>query len=528
MTETKQQTAPTTASAKYAWPHPKSEKAKAIRARADVDFFYFVDRLLLGPSMGKGNKICRRADGVHKAMTDFVETTEKDFGTDPADVTLALAPRGYYKTTIMVVGYCLWRMARNPKIRILLVSESGIVAQERLVAIKTHCQQNTDMLTIYPWLSEGKVWKESKIKIKGFNRPGAMECSIRAVGITSKITGQHYDLIMCDDVVGPSNTNTPAQCLKTRDYYQRLQPILEQGGMTSQLRVVGTVWHFADLHCHLLKQSEDADSPVKALRLSCYDKFREPTWGEVYGHVELEKIRKKIGDPQKWANQYENVVIDEADRLVSPDRWAQFIVDTPAESHLWPAFAAIDPSMGASTDLSAMVTWLLSPDRIPYIVDIYAARVRPEELLRECLARHMRYHYRSIFFEMHDQENLWRPLVSLSGDEFRGMPLVSVKRHAPGKTKEVRIRSFGEYVNKGWCRISRSCTNLGELTHQVLFFPRIENDDIIDAASEIVPRTPPPLSRVSEATDNTQSMPVEELRLLMGQRKSLFHAEWFK
>ena len=64
--------------------------------------------------------------------------------------------------------------------------------------------------------------------------------------------------------------------------------------------------------------------------------------------------------------------------------------------------------------------------------------------------------------------------------------------------------------------------------HQVLFFPRIENDDVIDAASEIAARTPPPPSRLADAIDVSQSMPAEELRLLMGRRKSLFQPEWAK
>lgn len=499
-----------------------------IRAKAVKDFWYFVYYLVHGGKIRR-NRMCVRKDGPHKMMVDFVQRTEKSedlVGEDAADVTIACAPRGFFKTSIMVVGYILWCMARDPNIRFLLASESGYVAEERLSAIKQHCQGNDTLTRIFPELKEGKVWQNNRIKIAGFNLVGSKESSVRASGIASKITGQHFDKIILDDVVGPTNTNTPQQCLKVIEYYKQLQSVLQDSGLFhSQLRVIGTIWHFADLHVELLKRAEEGDSDIKGLCMSIYDDWGVPIWPEFYDEKQIEKVRRKINDPQKFANQYLNRVIDDADRLVSPERYQQLCVNMPVESNAWPAYSVVDPSMGTGADKTAIVTWLVdSKTGIPHIVDVFNQRVRPDTALLELLARHKRFQYHSIYFEMHDQAPLWLRILELSEGEYRDMPIRVVKRHETGKTKEVRIRAFGELCVQGWVRFSKTCANLRDLEHQLLFYPKVKNDDVVDACSEIAARTTPPPRQVTVSKNPV--MPDEEMRLLRGSRRSIFYPEW--
>lgn len=51
---------------------------------------------------------------------------------------MLLAPRGHLKSTVVTGCYPLWRLARNPNLRILIVAETQGIARKLLDCIKQH------------------------------------------------------------------------------------------------------------------------------------------------------------------------------------------------------------------------------------------------------------------------------------------------------------------------------------------------------------------------------------------------------
>ena len=506
-----------------------TDREKEIALRRELgrrDFFWFVNTLVYG-HLGDSNKICPREDGPHNRIASFYQRTEVG-GPEYITRTLLLAPRGYYKTSVCVVGYVLWVLARNPNARILLISAAEDLSQKTLGQIKNHCESNAWLLTIFPHLGPKDTrrdWAVSKMKIAGFTRMDAKESSVEAKGIGGKLAGNHYTHIICDDVVGEANVNTPEQLWKVIEYVDKLTPVLENSGRGSQLRVVGTRWHQQDLYGEIMMKVDQAKKsggtePFRVLKFGVFDDEGESVWPEEYSKEDLNELRATM-TPQNWANQYLNEVIAREDQLVDIERVRQFYVDElPDGWRDWDAFASLDPSMGTYRDHSALVSWVMDPKTgIPYVFDIFDAKVKPDELFKALYTRHEAYDYKVIYFEMQINEALWLDKLRREGAA-RGsyLPAIPVRRKGTKSgNKESRIYALGNFINNGHIRFWSRCAQLGDFEDQASTWPRSPLDDLLDAMAEIVPNTPIRTKRNDADADRDRNrLPEEYIRLFEG------------
>ncbi len=182
---------------------------------------------------------------------------------------MIVLPRGTLKTSLGVVGYAIWRIIRDPDIRILLESETYKNAKNLLREIKAHLTS--------PHMTElfgdpvGSVWKESEITV-GWRTRNRKEATI-TVGSPGVIAvGQHYDLIINDDMNSQNNTNTKDNRDKIVDHYKRNIAILDPG---EEYVIIGTRYHEEDLIGHIL--THEVEGGLEIAKGSSTHKFQKTT-----------------------------------------------------------------------------------------------------------------------------------------------------------------------------------------------------------------------------------------------------------
>lgn len=154
---------------------------------------------------------------------------------------LIVLPRGCFKSSICSVAFPIWTLLRDPDKRILLDSELYSNSKNLLREIRTHLvrPELTELFGVFrtdPW-NEGEITIRQRTRIR-------KEASITASGIGAEKTGQHYDLIVADDLNSPSNSATPEGRRKVIIHHQYNQAILDPGGT---LAVVGTRYSADDI-----------------------------------------------------------------------------------------------------------------------------------------------------------------------------------------------------------------------------------------------------------------------------------------
>jgi len=502
------------------------------------DLYWFADNLVLwdrDPAKPEYNLV-PYPDGPHRLITDFIMDTEKGFGKNPKTRTLMMMPRGYFKTTLGVLCYVLWLLARNPKEKVLLISAGGDLVHKSMRLIMRHCEKNERLLYYFPRLRPGDPWSVTRASVQGFTSLDAKECSIESKGVGAKATGTHFTRVIFDDVVEEKNTETPEACTKVISYYQLMTPIMEGSGKFAMLRVIGTIWHFADLYNYILAQiakevAAGIEPEVAHIKYGVWKEGRDdvPLWPQFHSREDLLAIKKTYAsNPQIWANQYLNEVISTDEMLVSPrDLEKVYIDEMPEDWTDWPKFASIDPSMGTCVDQSAIWSWAVSPEGIPFVFDIYSGLVKPPDLIKQIYSLDAIYSYKRIFFEMHLTKQLWIPVLDHALEKFGEISIFGYDRMKNKMSKDARIRALGMFVKAGYLRIWKKAAGVDNMEDQLFSYPRCRTDDILDAGAEMVQRTNPP-KHTDKWEDDNPHYSQELLDLWRGGTTSLFMPDWVR
>lgn len=155
---------------------------------------------------------------------------------------LIILPRGCFKSSLASVSYPIWLLMKNPNLRILLDSELYSNSKNFLREIKGHLRR-PELVELFGEFYNDKCWGEGEIIIKQRTRI-VKEASITASGIGSEKTGQHFDIIICDDLNSPTNSGTQEGREKVISHYRYNTSILEPEGT---MLVIGTRYSENDL-----------------------------------------------------------------------------------------------------------------------------------------------------------------------------------------------------------------------------------------------------------------------------------------
>lgn len=170
---------------------------------------------------------------THKEMIHALE--------DNTPRKLLVMPRGTFKTSLGSVAYPIWLLINNPNIRIMLDSELYTNSKNRLREIKQHIQSELFVKCFGDWRTS--VWNESEIVIKPRTRI-VKEASLTCSGIGAGKTGEHYDVIIADDLNSAKNSSTSEGCEKVLTHYRLYTSILDPGGI---IVVIGTRYSAGDV-----------------------------------------------------------------------------------------------------------------------------------------------------------------------------------------------------------------------------------------------------------------------------------------
>lgn len=165
-------------------------------------------------------------------------------------------PRGFFKSSLVTIGYTIQSIAKNPDIRILIDNETYGNSRSFLREIKGHLD-SPRVLELYPQVETNKRISdgatESTVIVMGRNRV-LKEPTISCAGIDQVKIGMHYDLIIMDDLVSNRNVTTKEQMEKVIEHYKLALSLLEPDG---ELIIIGTRYHYSDLYGYLMEREPE-------------------------------------------------------------------------------------------------------------------------------------------------------------------------------------------------------------------------------------------------------------------------------
>lgn len=161
---------------------------------------------------------------------------------------LLVMPRGTFKSSIGVVANSVWHILKNPNIRILIDSEKYENSKNFIREIKSKLTSPRIVSLFGDFQSDNK-WAEREFIVSKRTKD-LKEATVTASGIGAGKTGQHYDLIICDDLNTIENSENQEQRKKIIRHYQMNISILDPGGT---LVVIGTRYAVDDVIGYILE-----------------------------------------------------------------------------------------------------------------------------------------------------------------------------------------------------------------------------------------------------------------------------------
>ena len=306
----------------------------------------------------------------------------------------------------------------------------------------------------------------------------------------------HFDYMKIDDLVTKDSVANDTQIQASKDYYASLRQLFDNPTIPRE-DVVGTIYHFNDLHCDLQKNTEFIHSfiPV-AVDMS----FEEITFPERFSKEGIESILNdpSVG-PYIFASQYMLNPINPSDAKFH-DEWIKYYDKLPnglAE------YICVDPAstQKKKSDYSVLERWGVDSEGKHYLL----------EGIRDKLTTYQRID--ALFSMVSHSNNLkwvkYEVLGGRHGDlETIRLRMIADKKHfsvketkstTSSKTDRIEQRLVGQFhagvIHLPYTFSYKSLYDgktydfIQQYKLEYLQFPFTEHDDILDCHSQMFEET---------------------------------------
>lgn len=408
--------------------------------------------------------------------------------------SLWLEPRYTYKSTIFTKSYPIWRLLKNPNLRILIVNATAQNAEAFLSEIVGHLLRNKRFLDLYNLFYDTYPLDPRAAKTKSFvlntRTRNLSEPSIGTIGALGNLVSAHYDLIIVDDLCNEDDRESPSIREKKKRWFQDLVSVLSPDG---ELVIVGTHWHFDDVYSYIINELNPQlpdDAKYFIHSESCYlDDDVTPRFPNILSAKKLAGIRIEKG-MLSFACQYLNRPIPTEHQIFKLEAMHKI---PKAEINLEQstAYGFCDPSLGAS-DYSAIVTLLKYGNRwAVFHADL--SHAPQSKTIDKIIELHSFFHYNSFGIEANAIAkaksdpgfcNFELVLRERQAKENVVVPYKLVWHNTP---KLARIRSIESYYTNGQLLFLDTWNqDYPKLIEQLIHFPLASHDDGPDALAGVI------------------------------------------
>lgn len=370
------------------------ESLSFYRKKAESDFEWFLYWVFYNGERSLDE--CHRKEVIpafQSVLGDFPKYVgtgrKKRLGKPKHDLSLFMLPRATYKSTILTQAGSLWLVIQNPDIRIGIGSWKEGVAQDFMRGVRTQMEENKVLRKMWPEIfydnprSESPKWSEEALQVFRFSRE--KEATFEAFGIETSPTGQHYDIIFCDDIVNEKNVNSLKVMRKVKSNVRLLHSIVMRG---YPIIFIGTRYHFSDAYGEMEKD-DGLGRGMFVFKRDCFeDDGCSPRFPKALPLEELDKLREAQGE-YIFNCQYRLSPVNPEDIQFNIDNIQTYKKMPEGLSH----YIGFDPTGGTSKEGDPATIIVMGQDKFGNIfwVDGYRMRISVTDQIERFISMGMQY-----------------------------------------------------------------------------------------------------------------------------------------
>lgn len=333
----------------------------AVRECAEGDFFFFVYFVL----------------GHTFFNTPFHVPLIYELAIDN-DMTADFWAREHGKSTIITRDLTMWEILKNPEETVGIFSYNRAIAKSNLLAIKTTLETNE----LIRFLWSGIIPENPDKDVPKWSLDDGIclirksiipDATVEAWGMIDGMpTGRHFGILVYDDVVTKNNVGTPEQIQKVKEMFSMSQNLSRRGG---KKRVIGTTYHFADLHAEMQKAG------IWKCRIRPGREGGEESGKSVWlTEEEMNKKRREMGKYDFYSQILMKPIAD--DEKTFRIEWLKYYTVYPGKMN---KYIVVDPAGTDSKTSDYTVMWVFGVDAQKnfFLLDGVRARISLKEKWNE-------------------------------------------------------------------------------------------------------------------------------------------------
>lgn len=441
---------------------------------------------------------------VHLPMTKFLAT--------PYIRKMLLHPRLTLKTTVATIADSMWQAMKDPNIRILIISDTGINAENFGVEISNHFKHNPMFRWLYSDLIPDNFntakWNTSEMVV---NRDAVWRAAtFTCMGARGHVESRHFDLIKPDDLVTETHIHSDTEMERLTKWCNGLESLLVDVD-TSRIEFVGSIKKKGDTYQEQIKYYA-GDTPGKPIGphaerkgiLAIYRREALEDGKSIYPEkistTFLHRLRRN--DPERYWAQFANSPKGTGLNTFRVEDLRYFNIDAEGQITVWEDGELIftqsvwtmdrmvlyDPSVAEKNTSSqqAILTVAKGNGPLRFLLESKIGHYRPDEAVE-------------YLFEIDEK---WKPqFFSIERRGFQGwvkywlhdraeilrIPYIPVVEWPPEGSskaqwaKKEHIRALQPVIRSQYLCVTEEQQ---EIIEQIEFYPNVKFDDGLDALAQ--------------------------------------------
>lgn len=454
---------------------------------------------------------------------------------------LVLVPRGHLKSTIGTVLYSLWRIYRNPEIRILVACNLQSLAYSFIRELRSHLE-NPELQQVWnnrPHIPGNLIPElRKKSSARNFNtdtdaedrkviwnnvalqvvRAGRFkEPTVFATSVGTTVTGMHFDLVILDDLVDFKNVESEQKKTQVEEWAADVESVLNPPKLVTignvhdtlggEIVINGTRYALDDYYGFLLENAKDIglQTYIRNVYKNGKDASEGYLWHERYNDRVVQSLQARLS-PRRFASQYLNTVYEKDAYLFNTAAIAvidddsiftnsgNLCVTLPGgRVEVLEPIITIDPAFSTSKtgDDCAICVGAKTSQGITIIIDAAVDRMVAADVVASTRRFAEKYQCLRVYSEQNGVGMLLPELFKPESSYVFGRPLV-LYSHWELRTKESKIQGVLELpINAGKLMVTQRIRSNEYIWKQLTNYPAVRHDDFLDALVTLHERSMP-------------------------------------
>ena len=311
---------------------------------------------------------------LHKELCQFISRPQRENNPEFRR-RITLLPREHRKSTINTVLYSMWRIYRNPNIRIAVGCNVKKLAQSFIRELRFYFEDEELQETVWnnrphisgrlvpqlykstkrrPYLlidddteavDRKIVWNSLEIQMVRTDTRLSItkEPTVSAVSVGMTLSGTHFDLVILDDIVDWDNSKSPTKAMSVEEWAEDIESVLKKDchlyeitpyfkeWIGDELIINGTPYYKHDYyHTHFLGSEDKPEVTIAMLAQKEYVLFRKNIYvnninsndgyifPEIFDDVLVQRLKKRI-KTRRFSAQYLLKIISADNQLLLTD-----------------------------------------------------------------------------------------------------------------------------------------------------------------------------------------------------------------